>query len=294
MVPDHPIARAAAFAPVTPRSLNPGDQRPPLAGQVEGISNLGWRPHPRAQPADPWCDILELAHHHNRTGANRSPHPFRFIGEDSIRAASHTNPKAIGLVTHFSAETNTLYLQPISFRTLTRSYLAFLRGSARNAFARADPFLVEPPGNGGDRPAIAHAEAISAIGDAQRTAQLQPVHGLIARRQPRHGQRDQRPVLPPHISQPSARLLHPRIVFQRQRQRPWRSLDIGIVAKVVMPPHLGPIGLDGQPPALPVRHPPPQQHRLDKPLLHHLECPARPLPFALLFHLLYPYILIKG
>src|SRR3546814_2589760 len=128
MVPDHPIARAAAFAPVTPRSLNPGDQRPPLAGQVEGISNLGWRPHPRAQPADPWCDILELAHHHNRTGANRSPHPFRFIGEDSIRAASHTNPKAIGLVTHFSAETNTLYLQPISFRTLTRSYLAFLRG----------------------------------------------------------------------------------------------------------------------------------------------------------------------
>src|SRR3546814_16498910 len=66
---------------------------------------------------------------------------------------------------------------PISFRTLTRSYLAFLRGSARNAFARADPFLVEPPGNGGDRPAIAPAEAISAIGDAQRTAQLQPVHG---------------------------------------------------------------------------------------------------------------------
>src|SRR3546814_16288050 len=88
---------------------------------------------------------------------------------------------------------------PISFRTLTRSYLAFLRGSARNAFARADPFLVEPPGNGGDRPAIAHAEAISAIGDAQRTAQLQPVHGLLARRQPRPGQRDQRPVLPPRI-----------------------------------------------------------------------------------------------
>src|SRR3546814_19461818 len=86
------------------------------------------------------------------------------------------------------------YLQPISFRTLTRSYLAFLRGSARNAFARADPFLDEPPGNGGDRPAIAHAEAISALGEAQRTAQLQPVHGLKARRQPRPAQPDQRPV----------------------------------------------------------------------------------------------------
>src|SRR3546814_9481964 len=82
MVADHPIARAAAFAPCTTLALDPGDQRPPLAGQVEGISNLGWRLHPRAQPADPWCDILELAHHHNRTGANRSPHPFRFIGED--------------------------------------------------------------------------------------------------------------------------------------------------------------------------------------------------------------------
>src|SRR3546814_16353734 len=96
------------------------------------------------------------------------------------------------------------YLQPISFRTLTRSYLAFLRGSARNAFARADPFLVEPPGNGGDRPAIAHAEAISAIGDAKRTAQLQPGHGLIARRQHRHGQRDHRPVLPPPKTRPPA------------------------------------------------------------------------------------------
>src|SRR3546814_20409848 len=107
MVADHPIARAAAFAPCTTLALDPGDQRPPLAGQVEGISNLGWRPHPRAQPADPWCDILELAHHPNSTGANRSPHPFRFIGKDTIRAESTPNPKANGLVTHSSAKTNT-------------------------------------------------------------------------------------------------------------------------------------------------------------------------------------------
>src|SRR3546814_16817216 len=132
MVPDHPIARAAAFAPGTTLALDPGDQRPPLAGQVEGISNLGWRLHPRAQPADPWCDILELAHHHNRTGANRSPHPFRSIGEDSIRAASHTNPKATGLETHLSEETKTPYLHALSFRNLTRTSFAFLRGPARH------------------------------------------------------------------------------------------------------------------------------------------------------------------
>src|SRR3546814_19020503 len=115
------------------------------------------------------------------------------------------------------------YLQPISFRTLTRSYLAFLRGSARNAFARADPFLVEPPGNGGDRPAIAHAEAISAIGDAPRTAPLQTVQGLIARRQTRHGPRAQRPVLPPRLRPPSARLLPPRQLIHPNTPRPHRK-----------------------------------------------------------------------
>src|SRR3546814_7991249 len=42
MVADHPIARAAAFAPCTTLALDPGDQRPPLAGQVES-GQASWR-----------------------------------------------------------------------------------------------------------------------------------------------------------------------------------------------------------------------------------------------------------
>lgn len=87
MISDDTVTRTAAFAPVAPLALDLGDQRPPFAGQIEGISNLGWRLHPRAKPADPWCDILELAHHQSGTGANRSPHPFRFLGERKSRGA---------------------------------------------------------------------------------------------------------------------------------------------------------------------------------------------------------------